>query len=121
VDTEKNQTIDLHQTDSYTFNAEAGNNATRFKIVLQSDISTHATSNMENGIKVSIINNQLTINGMDGKASVHIYDVSGKAAHNFYKVDNNQVLDLDMQKGLYFIEISTASQCVKQKVLAGQN
>ncbi len=121
VDTEKNQTIDLQQTDSYTFTAEAGSNTTRFKIVLQSDISTHATISMENGIKVSIINNQLTINGMDGKASVHIYDASGKAIRNFYKVDNNQVLDLDMQKGLYFIEISTASQCVKQKVLAGQN
>jgi len=116
LDTEKNQTIDLRQTNSYTFTAVAGKNTTRFKILTGGDVSTKIDEFAANEIKINLVHNLLKINGLIGEALVWIYDAAGKATQNFHKIKDGETITLQPLTGFYFVEIITDTQHHKEKV-----
>jgi|GEM_PF-3173397 len=116
VDNVAGTQTDLLSTNSYTFYSATGTSTNRFKIVLQSDISTKTTEISANGIKVSTLKNYVTIHGIVGEALVRIYDAAGKATQNFYKVKDAETLTLQPLTGFYFVEIISDTQHHNEKV-----
>jgi len=68
-----------------------------------------------NKIGVTFINNQLQLSGLESKASLTVYDITGRLIQTFNQVDNNENMQLK-GSGIYLVHIETATQSVRTKI-----
>lgn len=82
------------------------------------DYATIAAKTSTNtSIEINIIKNKVYLTGLEGLASVSVYDVAGKEVQSFTDVSNNQALLLH-DNGIFIIKATTATQTLEHKVLS---
>ena len=107
---------DLLMSD-YTFTAAAGTNNSRFAITAQ----RVATDNNQidknvDAPKLSIINYQLSIENLVGKASVRVFDALGRMVANKTTSDNSLEINLSA-KGMYTVQIEAGGKSWIKKIV----
>jgi hypothetical protein len=108
---------DLLMSD-YTFTAAAGTNNSRFAITAQrvpTSSVVDANAN-ENAPQLSIVNCQLSIENLDGKASVRVFDAIGRMITN--KTVSNNSLEIKLAaKGIYTVQIEAGGKNWVKKIV----
>jgi len=100
--------------DDYSFAGTAG--STKSMSVLLVSEGTTAVGTAEGGsILIQTIGNKAYISGLEGAATVNVYDVAGKLAQRFTGVNNGDALTLK-NAGVAVIEVKTVAQIAKAKV-----
>ncbi len=121
VDKVKGIETDLLATPAYTINTVAKeSNATRFELIIG-----RAKDNVETGIPivsteskviVSAAEKQLIIHGLNAKATVSIFDLTGKKVATYSNIDNNQIIPTNLV-GIYMVKVENATQKTTVKVI----
>jgi hypothetical protein len=58
------------------------------------------------------------ISGLDGKCSLHIYDVLGKEVEQSKLQDNTQPIDISyLQSGVYVVKVKTANHSFNKQII----
>jgi hypothetical protein len=73
-------------------------------------------SQLNTGVDVSILNNELFINGLEANATVSVYTAAGILVQVFSNVQNNQALTIK-NKGINILSISSEKQQAQAKIL----
>jgi hypothetical protein len=112
---------DLLATPSYSFTANnAQNNTGRFELQFElfSPNAPTSVASVTDG-KITIVTNgkQLILHGLEAFSNVSLYDIAGKKAATFTKVNNNQPILLNHLTGVYVIKIENNSQAGTVKVV----
>ena len=103
-------------TSSYSFNASAGTNNTRFTITAQR-ISTESTiENETDGPTVLINNLELIINNLNGKTNVRVFDAIGRMVVS--KTTNNSSIEIPLSaQGIYTVQMESGAKSWVRKVV----
>jgi hypothetical protein len=109
------QTDLLASEDGYSFESNSMGASKRFSVLLVAE-GASAIGTAEGGnIVIQTIGDKAYISGLEGTATVNVYDVAGKLAQRFTNVNNGDVLTLN-NAGVAIIEVNTATQTAKAKV-----
>ncbi|MDR0799621.1 MAG: T9SS type A sorting domain-containing protein [Dysgonamonadaceae bacterium] len=117
----ENAVTDLLATPSYSFTANgAQSNTGRFELQFElfSPNAPTSVASVAAG-KITVVTNgqQLILHGLETLSNVSLYDIAGKKAATFTKVDNNQPILLNHLTGVYVIKIENNSQAGTAKVV----
>jgi hypothetical protein len=101
---------------SYTFTAAAGTNNSRFTITAQRVPTAIETETDVNAPQLSIINGQLLIKNLDGKATVRVFDALGRMVAN--KTASNNSFEINISsKGIYTVQIEAGAKSWVKKIV----
>jgi hypothetical protein len=107
---------DLLQTPSYSYDNTETGTSDRFYVLLSTDQTTGVTTGNNNGISIITKGKNMSFSGLKGIAHVNMYDVVGKLIYQYSDIANGQSFDVKIP-GVYMINISTATQKARLKVL----
>ncbi len=121
VDTETGIQTNLLE-ESYTYyNSDNGTTtSSRFYILLSSEVVTDFIYNGNDNIKIRTNGRKVTLTGLNGKASVNMYDAVGKLIYQYDNVTNDNSFDVNIA-GMYIMDINTETQQVRVKVIVNKN
>lgn len=100
--------------DEYSFAGTAGSTK-NMSVLLVTEGTTSVGTTQGGNILIQTIGDKAYITGLEGVATVTVYDVAGKLAQRFTGVNNGDALSLS-NNGIYVIDVKTATQTGKAKV-----
>lgn len=118
VDDVEKVNTDLMQVESYTYTNSTATTTTtsRFHLLLSREAITGLTNAGNNAVSVKTDGKHVSLTGLEGDAQVNFYSAIGKLLFQFNNVNNTNVLDINIQ-GMYVVDINTATQHARVKVL----
>jgi len=117
VDTEtKVQTNLMNQSYSFETVGSSTNTSSRFYVLLSGEEANGFNFVGKDNIQISTSGNKVYLSGLKGEAHVRMYDAVGKLIYQFSEVRNENPIDVNVP-GLYIVDISTASQKARVKLL----
>lgn len=108
----------LLETGTYTITAKSkGTKSMRVKLVPATlSVPTSISNILESGIVVNNKKDKVSFTGLQGLASVEVYDISGKLIQSFVNVQDDETLTLKTV-GLNILNIKTQSQKANVKIV----
>jgi hypothetical protein len=116
----------LNDDREYTFLASTSDNAARFAIHFSSPVVTSMDhSLLSKSVKVFVSNQDLVLssNKLEQKATVAIFDLSGRLVANYENVDlasGRVTLSAPKQKGMYIVNITSPDFVTSEKVVINE-
>lgn len=121
VDTETGiQTNLFEQSYSYDIDINSSTISSRFYILLTSEVVTGYNYLGNENVKIRTNGKKVTLTGLNGKATVHMYDAIGKLIYQYANVSNDNSFDVNIP-GMYIMNISTETQQVRVKIIVNKN
>ncbi len=116
VDNETGEQTDLLASEEgYSFESSTTGTSKRFSVLLIAEGATAVGTAQGGTIIIQAIGDKAYISGLEGAATVTVYDVAGKLTQRFTNVNNGDALTLN-NTGVAIIEVNTATQTAKAKV-----
>jgi hypothetical protein len=114
-DNETGELINLKKQNSYTFSANANNNA-RFVLLLSKATGVDDLNSM--GVKIWSDANDVHIRAVDAKYDIKVYSIDGKEVKSFKSLsDEFYSFALNVPKGMYIIEYISKNNSYSQKII----
>ncbi|MBO5720671.1 MAG: S8 family serine peptidase, partial [Bacteroidales bacterium] len=89
-----------------------------FVVMANDPLGVEESKNNENIASIYVRDNNLCINGINGKGYIEIFDISGKILYNETSIEYNTNINLsDFKKGIYIIRIKNANGIKTQKFI----
>ena len=102
---------------NYTFTTATGTNNTRFQITAQRVATENIAMGNELGeTQLTINNSKLIINNLNGKASVRVFDATGRMVANKTLNDNSLEINLSA-KDMYTVQIEAGGKNWVKKIV----
>ncbi|NPD46335.1 T9SS type A sorting domain-containing protein [Lentimicrobium sp. S6] len=110
-----NQVIDVYANESYTFNAEVGDEQARFKLHFG---ATGINELAKDNLQAYISGQNLYILGESGKAQLEVFDIQGKQLVSEQIVlDENYKKALSLPSGIYVVRVQNSEFVKSNKVI----
>jgi len=107
IDNKTGNDVDLLKTPSYTFNANATDYASRFRIVF------NATGINEYSDEFAFISNGQII--LNGQGTVQVYDITGRMINSYNEVTT--IATDGMASGIYMLRLINGNDIKTQKIV----
>jgi len=106
---------DLRLTSTYSFASSVIDDVNRFKVHFGNLITSIPTIT-ESAISAYAVNNNLYVN-TPKTATIKVYDVLGNLIMNQQSAQGLNILQMNVETGIYFVNIQTGTQVTTQKVM----
>ncbi|HNW99190.1 MAG TPA: T9SS type A sorting domain-containing protein [Bacteroidales bacterium] len=111
----QNVTIDLRQTNVYTFSSDAVNDANRFKIHFNG-ITTNISTQEVSSVYSYAYDNTLFVNTPSANSTIELYDVLGNLISEQKSISGLNKIKINNSKGIYIIKVLNGKDVFTQKV-----